>query len=894
MRQLNTLRKVYEYGEVLTSDGLNQIISYINDLISVTNELVANSEDSSHYEIRYKNSVVQPNPPAEESDGLSDGWSTTMSSPNYSNNESTWRTQCLKMNNGEYGIWSTPIKLVGERGKFKSRVFARTNSDISNNAPQGGTYDSPYPNPITQNGVTWYDGIPSGNKKLWSSVCTFNGDGSSSGWSNPSSETDTTVLDIEFSPQQSQPNPPQGNTPFTNHESEEWYDPNSDNFSTAGNMIWRAERKISNGVYDGDWTITRIYGETGQSGESAQFIYKHFETEQDWENNSSQDNPANWSALQDEDNSDTYNRYLGPTGHQWSDVPQGIGGVFKYEYISIRKKQGDTWSIYSTPKLYAYKGAEGISPTVYALKVDISDVHYSIDYAGNIIWNPSSINISIKTVYEETYDTLQSLPQNWSISRQTFREGTILSSGNILQPGSINISSIAINNNFVGDTIIISLLNSSNEVVDSVTIKIIKDVHQMLISSGNYVSRTYSKTDYIVPLVFSVDRNKYYYLVADTNYINGQNIAPDDTAGNPWAAATEYQVILTKALFAHFANLGSFVIWEDYFFSQYGYKIDSNGNALYTTSASDYQYFDGTDPMASNNPNSGEYKFRPMKCINAKTGEEWSAGGNVHMSSSGDVTVEGDIIAKTLIAGDLNGLNITTTSNTISFNFGNDSRAYFINDSNGMQLMIKDSNGDWQKIDWTNWIPVTSQNATSTMELYKLQNSLNGRVESETKTIYYNSSNPNVYYSTPEGVTLANTTGNYYKKQQILTVIKDGTKYRIFNAYLYSPAQITNGNLQISSSDRCIVKEGMYLKNTLTVHHGSTISVNTNNIYLYESNDPNDIISNAYSNTPSTVDLSPLDTQTTNISTVECYSTIEFENNQMVVSNFPPQSPTID
>jgi hypothetical protein len=33
-------------------------------------------------------------------------------------------------------------------------------------------------------------------------------------------------------------------------------------------MIWRAERKVSNGVYNGNWTITRIFGEKGAKGDS--------------------------------------------------------------------------------------------------------------------------------------------------------------------------------------------------------------------------------------------------------------------------------------------------------------------------------------------------------------------------------------------------------------------------------------------------------------------------------------------------------------------------------------------------------------------------------------------------------------------------------------------------
>jgi hypothetical protein len=56
--------------------------------------------------------------------------------------------------------------------------------------------------------------------------------------------------------------------------------------------------------------------------------------------------------------------------------------------------------------------------------------------------------------------------------------------------------------------------------------------------------------------------------------------------------------------------------------------------------------------MAETIPSSGNYKFRPCKVINAETGEEWSASGNVHMSPTGLVSIKGDVYADTFTAGD--------------------------------------------------------------------------------------------------------------------------------------------------------------------------------------------------------------------------------------------------
>lgn len=148
---------------------------------------------------------------------------------------------------------------AGLRGHFKARAFKRTNTDISSTTPSGGSYDSPTP-------TGWDDGVPDGTAQLWSTVCTFYSDGTSSGWSHPARETDTDTLDIEFSPSSTAPSAPTGNTPFADHSSEGWYDPN--NLPSGQTMIWRAERKVSNGVYDGDWVISRIYGEKGNTGQS--------------------------------------------------------------------------------------------------------------------------------------------------------------------------------------------------------------------------------------------------------------------------------------------------------------------------------------------------------------------------------------------------------------------------------------------------------------------------------------------------------------------------------------------------------------------------------------------------------------------------------------------------
>lgn len=213
---------------------------------------------------------------------------------------------------------------VGPRGSFQSRVFTRTpntvdfsqaTSDNTNNSNIDNTpnfelqydgtthiynsYDYPIPPPTSFDGknYAWSDGIPPGVGKIWSIVSTFNDDGTHSNWSTPQPEHDTDTLDIEFSDAQICPNPPAyilnnnnecppstsgtiiprinnnygsyGSRANNSGEDADWYDPSKDTVKGGNNtaidwssMIWRAERKIKNGIYDGGWVITKIVGET--------------------------------------------------------------------------------------------------------------------------------------------------------------------------------------------------------------------------------------------------------------------------------------------------------------------------------------------------------------------------------------------------------------------------------------------------------------------------------------------------------------------------------------------------------------------------------------------------------------------------------------------------------
>ena len=179
----------------------------------------------------------------------------------------------------ESNNWTEQVK-KGDPGAFKSTVFCRTNKDISAYQPQGGTYDNPIPTStknaqgIVDSSIVWTDGIPDGTAILWASTAWFYSDGTHQDWTTPRQQTDTETLDIEFSPNATQPLAPVGTaankdtssikTQRHNQGGENmgWFDPNDTLTGwTWSDMKWRAERKIKNGVYYGSWAITRIKGE---------------------------------------------------------------------------------------------------------------------------------------------------------------------------------------------------------------------------------------------------------------------------------------------------------------------------------------------------------------------------------------------------------------------------------------------------------------------------------------------------------------------------------------------------------------------------------------------------------------------------------------------------------
>lgn len=472
--------------------------------------------------------------------------------------------------------------------------------------------------------------------------------------------------------------------------------------------------------------------------------------------------------------------------------PKGTSETWPYEWEAKRGKaaanaQGvRAWNEYEgTMKLH---GRWARDAEVFSLRVDTPTVHWESGFAGNNSFKPASYELCLYKVVGSTNSKLTAVPSGMSLYYYAYNaDGTLADSGDsalgTLQSGSEFV--------YTGvcayvEYVLYSAANANGTELDRVRVTSIRDYQRMLVPAGVWdAAKTYTRTDRTVPLVFYAPTGTYYYLDADSAQGAAGNNVPSDSATCYWKAVPEYEVVLVRMLFAEFARLGSFIVYERFFFSQYGtlisatgvetninayragasysqtlYELKGNGadggriiyrvaftvsaettigigieasceeeydvgavgeldsTALATTSINDlqggtncltvdgvtmyaseterkgvrlkvsagthffyiiyakdgsddenddkatfafsgatfsisevsasedmtlttvtktsvaYGWFDAADPMAASAPSIG-YKFRPAKCINALTGEEWAAGGKVHFLPDG-------------------------------------------------------------------------------------------------------------------------------------------------------------------------------------------------------------------------------------------------------------------
>ena len=154
------------------------------------------------------------------------------------------------------------------------------------------------------------------------------------------------------------------------------------------------------------------------------------------------------------------------------------------------------------------------------------------------------------------------------------------------------------------------------------------------------------------------EQKRYHVFNYETNgsYTMAQmwSISSQSWNNAPWEVMTnDFKYIITEALFAGFAKLGSFVVNYDFFLSQYGTLVYNNNGTIQTTTIDStnyntiigggvpYTHFKADDPDCSTNPTSGNYKFRPTLYFNAMTGKASFGGGNIVFNQDGSGQLAG-------------------------------------------------------------------------------------------------------------------------------------------------------------------------------------------------------------------------------------------------------------
>ena len=186
--------------------------------------------------------------------------------------------------NGYWGEWSV-MKIKGENGQngtngqdgispsahFKSIVFCRSNTTPARPADSAGSYEEPVP-------ANWYDGIPSGNGKIWVTSRTFSTDPTETDehWADPELVSDgLNGYDYEWCDEETLPSgfpypsrtSPDDSNPGKDPLDTYWYDDPTD--IPDADPVWMAMRKYEGGAYTQDhWVVVRIKGENGTDGTS--------------------------------------------------------------------------------------------------------------------------------------------------------------------------------------------------------------------------------------------------------------------------------------------------------------------------------------------------------------------------------------------------------------------------------------------------------------------------------------------------------------------------------------------------------------------------------------------------------------------------------------------------
>ena len=436
------------------------------------------------------------------------------------------------------------------------------------------------------------------------------------------------------------------------------------------------------------------WGENGTDGDGVQYIYKLYYSEL-----SAQDRDLA-TPIKDEFDEDTGEWTVKNNPDDllpdvaWSDDPLTPTSNKRYCYCSIIKKVNGEWGDFSEPSLWSVNsGAYTLVASPATLSFNPNTNKYvGADSSGNVSIKVEAFfgnkNISISTTGVDTTKAAVSMskrlangrlgtpikvPMSNSVFTETVSNTDVVNPSNPSQGEVIRYDFELLvngkweNNSYSGGT---TVAQCSVPVIKNGANGVAGTAGKMFYQAGIWNSaNTYVCNEKTCPVVYYSGTKKYYYL----DYVGSVSGSDVPGTSTKWALVDNFGVVMTEALFADFAKLGSFVISGDFFFSQNGViyrdQQDFDHEEYYEvpTEISEvdgkpcYMYFRSQDPGGTIS-NTSYPKFVPTKCINALTGEEWSASGKVHLSSSGS-TIGGFVIEDNELRSSNNYIKLVSNGN---------------------------------------------------------------------------------------------------------------------------------------------------------------------------------------------------------------------------------------
>ena len=270
------------------------------------------------------------------------------------NNTFNFKFQLPKGDKGQDG--STGVSLASRS------VNAYKISEVIPQTPTGGYWNS------TDNVITYPDGW-SGNIAqsgvVWLSQNIFFNDGTQQGWTEPiritgkDGENGVDGNIYEYIYTRTKTETPVPVTPVSSQTSEVptgWFD-NPQGITEEYRVEWVSIR-IKNGSTWGDYstpTIWSRWGENGKDGDGVEYCFTRTKENQ---------TPA---RPIDSPQEDGYIPQQGTNESPWTNDPQGVSEVWRYEWVIVRRQSSTEssnaqWGEWSNPALWAYYSKDGITP----------------------------------------------------------------------------------------------------------------------------------------------------------------------------------------------------------------------------------------------------------------------------------------------------------------------------------------------------------------------------------------------------------------------------------------------------------------------------------------------------------------------------------------------------